>query len=99
MDMEKKPAVYILASTRNGTIYIGVTSDLRKRIWQHRNIHLDGFASRYNVYRLVYYEMHRSMRDAINREKQLKWWKRKWKLKIIEDQNPEWRDLYEEICT
>ena len=93
----KKPAVYILASRRNGTTYIGVTSDLITRVWQHRNDVARGFASRHGVKRLVYYELHVDMTVAITREKQLKKWKRSWKLGLIERLNPEWEDLYERI--
>ncbi|MBI4208473.1 MAG: GIY-YIG nuclease family protein [Deltaproteobacteria bacterium] len=95
--MSKQPAVYILASKRNGTLYIGVTSDLPKRVWEHRNDEVEGFTKRYGVHRLVYYELHEDMESAIRREKQVKKWNRAWKLKWIEEQNPEWRDLWEEI--
>ncbi len=91
--MEKHPCVYILASARNGTLYIGVTSDLAKRIWQHRNTPIDGFTRQYAVYRLVWFEACEEMGAAIFREKQLKKWKRMWKLRLIETSNPEWRDL------
>ncbi len=94
--MNKQPAVYILASKRNGTLYIGVTSDLVKRVWEHRNNMVEGFAKRYGVHQLVWYEMHGGMESAIEREKQLKEWKRKWKLELIESTNPSWQDLY---CT
>ncbi|HRT27770.1 MAG TPA: GIY-YIG nuclease family protein [Syntrophales bacterium] len=95
--MNKQPAVYILASKRNGTLYIGVTSDLLKRIWEHRNDMVEGFTRRYGVHRLVWYEVHESMESAIEREKRLKEWKRKWKLELIERSNPDWRDLYDMI--
>ncbi|MBI4209492.1 MAG: GIY-YIG nuclease family protein [Deltaproteobacteria bacterium] len=95
--MSKQPAVYILASKRNGTLYIGVTSDLPKRVWEHRNDEVEGFTKRYGVHRLVYYELHEDMESAIRREKQVKKWNRAWKLEWIEKQNPEWRDLWEEI--
>ncbi len=95
--MNKQPAVYMLASKRNGTLYIGVTSDLIKRIWEHRNDLVEGFTSRYNVHRLVWYELHENMESAITREKRLKNWKRKWKLEIIENSNPEWLDLFDTI--
>ena len=95
--MERHPAVYILASERNGTIYIGVTSDLVKRAWEHRNDSLNGFTKRYGVHRLVYYELHADMLAAITREKQLKKWNRAWKLELIEEKNPEWKDLGDEI--
>ena len=92
-----QPAVYILASKRNGTLYIGVTSNLVKRIWEHKNKMVEGFTKRYNVHRLVWYETHESMDSAINREKRLKNWKRKWKLELIESNNPKWLDLYNKI--
>ncbi len=93
----KQLAVYILASQRNGTLYIGVTSDLVKRIWQHRHAPVDSFAKRYAVSTLVYYEPHQDMRTAITREKQLKKWNRAWKLRLIEASNPDWIDLYDSI--
>jgi putative endonuclease len=96
--MEKRPAVYILASRRNGTLYIGVTSDLVKRVWEHRNANVKGFTAKYGVYLLVYFEMHDDMRNAITREKQLKKWNRAWKLALIERSNPEWKDLWSEIA-
>jgi putative endonuclease len=95
--VNKQPAVYILASKRNGTLYIGVTSDLLKRIWLHKNNMVEGFTKRYSVHRLVWYELHESMESAITREKRLKNWKRQWKLKLIESSNPEWQDLYHRI--
>ncbi|MBL7175747.1 MAG: GIY-YIG nuclease family protein [Desulfobacteraceae bacterium] len=95
--MNKQPAVYILASKRNGTLYIGVTSDLVKRIWEHKNNMVEGFTKRYNVHRLVWYELHESMETAITREKRLKNWKRKWKLELIESSNPKWQDFYHRI--
>jgi putative endonuclease len=84
----------MLASKHNGTLYIGVTSDLVKRIWQHRSEVTQGFTSRYRVHELVWYELHETMESAILREKRLKEWKRVWKLRLIEGENPEWRDLY-----
>jgi putative endonuclease len=93
---DKRPAVYILASKRNGTLYIGVTSDLSRRIWQHKNDQVEGFTKKYGVHTLVYYEWHDDMRAAIVREKQIKKWNRAWKLELIESVNPEWRDLAEE---
>jgi putative endonuclease len=95
--MEKQPAVYMLASERNGTIYIGVTSDLPKRIWQHKNDLVDGFTKKYGVHCLVYYELHNDIASAITREKQLKKWNRAWKLELIEKQNPDWNDLWATI--
>ncbi|HEX7731407.1 MAG TPA: GIY-YIG nuclease family protein [Rhodanobacter sp.] len=90
----RQPCVYMLASKRNGTPYIGVTSDLIKRVWQHRNEAVEGFTSRYRVHDLVWYEPHETMESAILREKRLKEWQRIWKLRLIESENPEWRDLY-----
>ncbi len=95
--MKKQPAVYILASAKNGTLYTGVTSDLVKRIWEHKNNLVDGFTKRYGVHDLVWFELHDTMDSAINREKNIKEWKRAWKLKMIEKDNPEWRDLYIDI--
>ena len=90
----KQPAVYILASQRNGTLYIGVTSDLVQRVWQHRNGLVEGFTKKYGVHRLVYYELHADMTEAIQREKRLKKWNRAWKIELIEKENPEWLDLW-----
>ncbi|MDR3445767.1 MULTISPECIES: GIY-YIG nuclease family protein [unclassified Dyella] len=90
----RQPCVYILASDHNGTLYVGVTSDLIKRIWQHRNEVVDSFTSRHHVHNLVWYEQHETMESAILREKRLKDWKRVWKLRLIEGENPEWADLY-----
>ena len=95
--MPKQPCVYILASRPNGTLYTGVTSNLIARIWQHKNDVIDGFSKRYRVHRLVWYEIHQTMESAITREKQLKKWKRAWKINLIERDNPLWRDLYEEL--
>lgn len=95
--MDKDFCVYILASKRNGTLYIGVTSDLVKRIWQHKESFVDSFTKKYAVKTLVYYEQHGSAESAIRREKRLKEWKRKWKLELIEKHNPSWEDLYYEI--
>ena len=95
--MNKQPAVYILASKRNGTLYIGVTSDLVKRIWEHKNNVVEGFTKRYSVHQLVWYEVHESMESAIEREKRLKGWKRKWKLELIESSNTNWQDLFNTI--
>ena len=90
---EKQPTVYILASRRNGTLYVGVTSDLPRRLSQHREGELGGFTKRYRVHMLVYYEIHDSMASAITREKQIKEWKRAWKVELIERENPQWLDL------
>lgn len=95
--MEKQPAVYILSSKPNGTLYIGVTSDLVKRAWEHKNELMDGFTRKYGVHRLVYYETHADMLAAITREKQLKKWNRAWKVELIEQRNPEWNDLWDEV--
>ncbi|MBS0193702.1 MAG: GIY-YIG nuclease family protein [Proteobacteria bacterium] len=95
--MEKHPCVYILASDRNGTLYVGVTSNLVQRIWQHREHLAEGFTKRYGVDHLVWYEQHESMESAIIREKQIKAWKRQWKLDLIESVNPYWNDLWEQI--
>lgn len=93
----KQPAVYILASQCNGTLYIGVTSDLVQRIWQYRNDVVEGFTKKYGVHLLVYFELHDCMENAIIREKRLKKWNRAWKLRLIEEKNPDWKDLYESI--
>lgn len=89
--------VYILASKKHGTLYIGVTSDLQKRIWQHKEKVLVGFTQKYGVDKLVYYEIFDDMANAIMREKQMKKWNRDWKIKRIEETNPDWDDLYESI--
>ena len=93
----KAPCVYLLASKRDGVLYIGVTSDLVHRMTEHSQGLVAGFTKRYGVKHLVYYEMHTSMDDAILREKRLKDWKRAWKVRLIETMNPEWRDLYFEL--
>jgi putative endonuclease len=95
--MTKQPCVYLLASQRNGTLYVGVTSDLLKRVWEHKNNVVEGFTKRYGVHSLVWYEPHDTMESAIMREKAIKEWKRAWKLDLIEKANPEWKDLYENI--
>jgi putative endonuclease len=95
--MEKQPCVYIVANKRNGTLYIGVTSNLPKRIWEHKNKVVKGFAQKYDLSSLVWYELHETMDSAIQREKAMKFWKRVWKLRTIEKMNPDWRDLYEEL--
>lgn len=92
-----QPCVYILASQRNGTLYVGVTSDLVARIWQHKNDVAEGFTNKYAVHSLVWYEVHETMASAITREKIIKKWNRTWKLKLIEKSNSEWIDLYNEI--
>ena len=88
--------VYILASGRNGTLYIGVTNDIERRIKEHKNNIIAGFTKKYNVHNLVYYEKYDFIYHAIEREKQIKEWRRKWKLELIEKMNPEWKDLSEE---
>ena len=93
----KQPTVYILASKRNGTLYIGVTSDLVQRVWQHKNDVIEGFTKKYSVHMLVWYELHDDMENATVREKRLKKWNRAWKLRLIEELNPDWKDLYESI--
>ncbi|HKZ11179.1 MAG TPA: GIY-YIG nuclease family protein [Rhodanobacteraceae bacterium] len=93
----RQPTVYILASRPNGTSYVGVTSDLIKRAWEHRNNLVEGFTQRYGVHRLVHLEQFRSMTEAIEREKELKKWRRVWKIALIEKANPRWRDLWPEI--
>lgn len=92
----KRPCVYILASRPNGTLYVGVTSDLHKRMAEHTQGLIPGFTKRYRVKHLVYYEMHHIMADAIRREKQLNDWQRIWKIRLIESMNPEWQDLFDE---
>jgi putative endonuclease len=90
-----RPCVYILANHRNGTLYVGVTGDIVQRTWAHKYSGLDGFTRRYGVYLLVYVEFHDTMEAAIVREKQIKKWRRAWKIELIERTNPQWRDLYE----
>lgn len=91
--------VYLLANQRNGTLYTGSTSDLVKRIWQHKNKVADGFTEKYDVTKLVWYEVCNDINAAIKRENQIKRWRRQWKLTLIEKQNPSWVDLYEEIIS
>ena len=95
--MERQPCVYILTNSRNGTLYVGVTSNLPKRIWEHKNHVIEGFSHLYHLEKLVWYEIHDSMESAIRREKAIKKWIRVWKLIVIEEMNPNWRDLYEDI--
>lgn len=98
--MNRQPAVYLLASGKNGTLYIGVTSDLVKRVWQHReHVNASSFTDSYDITQLVWYELHDTMESAILREKQLKKWNRAWKLRLIEEANPRWADLWESICS
>lgn len=93
----RTPCVYILSSKRNGALYVGVTSNLVQRVWEHKNDFVDDFTKRYFVHDLVWYEVHDTMESAISREKALKRWKRAWKLELIEKSNPTWKDLYSEI--
>jgi putative endonuclease len=95
--MERQPCVYLLASKRNGTLYTGVTSSLLQRVWEHKNNLVESFTSKYGVHTLVWYELHDTMEAAIQREKAIKNWKREWKMKVIEEMNPEWRDLYSDL--
>jgi putative endonuclease len=96
--MKKQYYVYILAKARNSTFYVGMTSDLPKRAWEHRNDAADGFTKRYRIKSLVYYETFDDPESAIAREKRLKKWNRAWKMRAIEGMNPDWKDLYEKIC-
>lgn len=89
--------VYIVASEKNGTLYVGVTNDLVRRVWEHKNKGIDGFTKKYEVHRLVYFEETSNIESALAREKQLKNWQRKWKLQLIEKDNPNWEDLYQKI--
>ncbi|MSP41560.1 MAG: GIY-YIG nuclease family protein [Deltaproteobacteria bacterium] len=95
--MAKPFFVYIAASKKNGTLYVGVTSDVPGRAWQHKNIVVDGFTAKYDVNLLVYFEPHEQAESAILRERQIKKWRRAWKIRLIEEGNPEWRDLYGDI--
>ena len=95
--MEKQPCIYILASRRNGTLYVGVTSDLVRRVWQHKNDQAEGFTQKYAVHDLVFFEFHEDMLSVISREKQIKKWRRSWKIKLIESTNPNWVDLWSQI--
>jgi putative endonuclease len=96
--MDKHSYVYLLASRPYGTLYIGVTSDLVRRVWEHREGLVAGFTKRYGVKELVWYEVHGDIMEAIKREKQLKEWKRGWKIELIQKTNPHWRDLFSDIC-
>ncbi|ADR36902.1 GIY-YIG nuclease family protein [Oceanithermus profundus] len=89
-----QPAVYIVANRKNGALYVGVTSDLKRRAWEHRQGLVEGFSKRYGLKRLVYFELHPTMASAIQREKQLKAWKRAWKIDLIQKENPNWNDLF-----
>ena len=89
--------LYILASIKNGTLYVGVTNNLLKRVFEHKNDSVDGFSKKYKVHKLVYYEEINNVKVAIQREKQIKKWKRQWKINLIEKNNPEWKDLYYDL--
>ncbi len=95
---DRRPCVYILASRRNGTLYVGVTSDLARRVSEHRSGAVEGFTWDYSVRTLVFAEFHETMEDAIMREKRIKKWRRSWKLELIEQHDPQWRDLYDELA-
>ena len=95
---KKQFYVYIMARGRNSTFYVGITSDLPKRVWEHKNKAADGFTKKYDIAHLVYYETYDDAENAIRREKRLKKWNRTWKMRVIEEMNPEWNDLYETIC-
>ncbi|MDH4129270.1 MAG: GIY-YIG nuclease family protein [Spirochaetota bacterium] len=88
----------MLASKKNGTLYIGVTSNLVKRVWEHKNVAVEGFTKKYHVHLLVWYEIHETIESDISKEKAMKNWKREWKIKRIEEMNPDWEDLYLTIC-
>ena len=93
----KQPCVYMLASNRNGTLYVGATSNLIQRVWQHKNDLVAGFTKRYRVHTLVWYEVHETMESAITREKAIRRWKRDWKIELLQENNPSWRDLYDDL--
>ena len=93
----KQPCVYLLASKRNGTLYVGVTSNLAQRVWQHKNDVADGFTKRYSIHTLVWFEPHEAMSIAVAREHAIKEWRRCQKLALIEESNPDWRDLYADL--
>lgn len=98
MTQTRQFAVYLMVSQFNGTFYVGVTSNLQRRIWQHKNKVVDGFTQTYDVDHLVWYELHDNAESAITREKRIKTWKRAWKVRLLERDNPTWRDLYPDIC-
>ena len=95
--MEKLPCAYILTNKPRGTLYIGVTSNLPQRIWQHKNKVTKGFTEKHKLNKLVWYEVHDNMMSAIEREKALKAWKREWKIRVVEEMNPTWGDLYDDL--
>ena len=92
----KQYYVYLMASKKKGTLYTGVTNDLQKRVWEHKNNKIEGFTKRYGVHNLVYYEKYNDVVSAITREKQIKAWKRQWKIDMIEKYNPDWNDLFDD---
>jgi len=96
--MSKKYFVYILASKRNGTLYIGITNNLCRRVYEHKNNLVEGFTKKYNIHILVFFEQTQDVQSALQREKQLKDWRRKWKIELIEKENLTWNDLYSEVC-
>lgn len=93
----KQPCVYLLASHKRGTLYVGITSNLVQRTWTHKNHVVEGFTKTYGIACLVWYELHPTMLSAIQREKTLKKWKRAWKIRLVEETNPEWVDLYDQL--
>ena len=95
--LNKTYSVYILCSQKNGTLYVGATSNLVKRVWEHKNQKIDGFTKKYKIHYLVYFEQHNNSEIAIHREKQIKKWNRLWKIRLIEEKNPKWKDLYQDI--
>ena len=95
--MEKQPCVYLLVNRKRGTLYLGVTSDIVKRVWEHKNNLVEGFTKKHSIHQLVWYEQHADVKSAIEREKSMKKWKRDWKIALIEEQNPEWCDLYKSL--
>ena len=98
MPIERQPCVYILASRRNGTLYVGVTNNLVRRVSEHKSDAADGFTKKYKVHALVFAEVHETMEAAITREKQIKEWKRSWKIELIRNANPDWRDFYDDLA-
>ena len=96
--MKEKFYVYIMAKARNSTFYVGVTSDLARRVWEHKNKVTEGFTEKYEIKSLVYYEIFDDAENAFRREKRLKKWNRTWKMRVIEEMNPDWKDLYEDVC-
>jgi len=97
--IEKRPCVYILASQRNGTLYGGATSNLARRVFEHKEGAIEGFTKECGVHDLVFYEFHETMNGALTREKRIKKWRRQWKLDLIEQSNPQWRDLYQDLAS